>query len=77
MTLPAAIAVLNQRRHNDREDWIIYKATIPPGHVVTNRDKPEYWLTPWEAIACAERYLRETAAAAETSDGPAEQEAGA
>lgn len=59
MTLIEAIAVLNERRHGDTDEW---EAENLPGRDVGVRGqyRCEHFLTPFEAFAIAERYLSGT-----------------
>lgn len=55
MTLEEAAQVLNQFRHDDRDDWYVR------GDLVEQEHGDDYvHFTEFEAVAIAEKYLRES-----------------
>ena len=61
MTLAEARAVLNKHAHNGFRDWAFWPWVDGSSGLRGERGPDGYngLLTRWEAVACAERYLRE------------------
>lgn len=60
MTLEQAIKILNNHKHNEREDWLIGEYYFTGEFATTEGPKgKDFYLSPFEAIAIAEKYERE------------------
>lgn len=68
LTLARALEVLNRRRHRDSDAWVVVPH-LRMTRVAPGQDAISFsWLTEFEAVAIAERYLREEAQGEDTID---------